>query len=69
MYKDEVWRGGTKQIPFEADAPEGSRVLFLSDDPTFPESRCPGVLVCPITSRVLLSKYGYFVLPVSTEEG
>ena len=56
----QVVRGGTIQIPFEADAPPDAQFIMSCDSPDLPESRVPGVIVREITSGHTLSKYAYF---------
>lgn len=62
----QVWRGGVKQIPFDADAPAKSRVLFLSNYPDQPERNIPGVIVREVSNTVILSKYAYLQVPQAT---
>ena len=62
--KRHVWRGGTKQIPFDADAPEGSTIICLCDNPDLPDRKGPGVIVREVVNNIgkfgMLSKYVYF---------
>lgn len=60
LYADQVWRGGTKQIPFEADAPPKARLMFLCDDPNLSESTLPNVIVKEVFNTSMTSKYAYF---------
>lgn len=59
LYKDQVWRNGTKQIPFDVDAPETARLLFLCDDPNAPETKIPGVIVREVFNTSMSSRYAY----------
>ena len=59
LTKGQVWRGGTKQIPFDADAPKKSILLFASDNPNCIEKIIPGVIVCEIFNTSLIGKYAY----------
>lgn len=63
LFKDHVWRGGTEQIPFDADAPDGSELLFLCDDPALPEGEDSSIIVREIFNTSMLSKYAYMRLP------
>lgn len=60
IHADQVWKGGTKHIPFDADAPESARLLFLCNDPDQPASKIPGVIVREVHNTSILSKYAYF---------
>lgn len=62
LYKDQVWRNGTKQIPFKVAAPKGSTLLFLCDNPDLPEGKVLGVIVKEAQSS-MLSRYAYMRLP------
>lgn len=63
----QVWRNGTKQIPFDCDdVPEGSTVLFLSNDPDCVELRSPSVICRPVYNTTMSSKYAYFRIPSHT---
>jgi hypothetical protein len=59
LFRDQVWKGGTKQIPFECEAPEGSVLMFCCDIPDLPESKIDGVIVCEIFNSSIISKYAY----------
>lgn len=63
LYGDQVNRGGTKQIPFQADAPQDAHLMFLCDNPNLPESTIPGVIVREVFNTSMCSKYAYFRLP------
>ncbi len=63
LSKGQVERGGTKQIPFDADAPPKSRLLFCCDIPDLPESNRSDVIVREIFNTTMVSKYAYFVIP------
>ena len=63
LYKDQVWRNGTKQIPFDADAPKGSLVMFLCNDPNLISGKAPNVIVCEVSNTSLSSKYAYMMVP------
>ena len=65
LFGRQVWRGGTKQIPFTCDNVPGSATfLFACDNPSLPESKIPGVIVREITDSEkpggLISKFAYF---------
>jgi hypothetical protein len=64
----QVVRGGTIQIKFEADAPEGSQFIMSCDNPDLPESKLPDVLVCKVTGGHSMAKYAYFRIPKTTGE-
>jgi len=66
LSEGQVWRNGTKQIPFDADAPKDSMLLFACDDPNHPEKKIPGVIVCEISNTSLLSKYAYMRTPLKS---
>jgi hypothetical protein len=59
LHADQVWKNGTKQIPFDVDAPESATLLFLCDDPNMPESRMSGVIVREVSNTSMISKYAY----------
>ena len=63
LYADQQWRGGTKQIPFYADAPENAHHQFLCDDPDRPEGKIDGWMVRPVYNTSMVSKYCYFRVP------
>lgn len=55
----QVWRGGTKQIPFDCDGvPKGAIFEFACDNPGLRESEY--LLVREIHNSALLSKFAYF---------
>lgn len=60
LYKGQVWRNGTLQIPFDAEAPAHATLLFACDNADQPESKLPNVIVRPIFNTILLSEYAYF---------
>lgn len=60
LCKGQVWRGGVKQIPFDADAPENAELLFLCDNPDLPESKLENVIVREVSNTTMCSKYAYF---------
>lgn len=60
LYGRQVWRGGTKQIPFDYDAPLNATFLFACDNPDLGESKLENVIVREIFNSDLLSKYAYF---------
>lgn len=60
LWKDQVWRNGTKQIPFECEAPENATLMFLCHNPDLPESKIPGVIVCKVYNSSMTSDYAYF---------
>lgn len=54
----EIWRNGTKQIPFECDVPDNARFEFACDNPNV--EGFGHFLVAEIHNSALLSKYAYF---------
>jgi hypothetical protein len=60
LWADQVWRKGTKHIPFTADAPEDATLLFLSNNPDLPEKDYPGIIVREVSNTSIGSKYAYF---------
>lgn len=60
LWKDQIWRNGTMQIPFECDAPEDAVLMFLCWNPNLPESKIPGVIVCKVYNSSMESDYAYF---------
>lgn len=60
LWDDQVWRNGTKQVPFEADAPADAQLMFLCDKPDLPEAEIPGVIVREVFNTSMISKYAYF---------
>ena len=64
LYGRQVWRGGTKQIPFTCDdVPCNAVFWFACDNANLPESKILGVVVREITDRGqggLMSKFAYF---------
>ena len=59
IFKGQVWRNGTKQIPYDVDAPENATEMFLCDTPDLPESKLPGVIVREVFNTTMSSKYVY----------
>lgn len=66
MYGKQVWKGGTKQIPFECDVPEDYRFMFACDNPDLPEGNSEYWEVAKIKPEEggMLSEYAYFMKPV-----
>lgn len=64
VYADQVWRNGTKQIPFDADAPANACLMFMCDDPNRLEAQIPGVLVREVFNTSMVSKYAYLRVPL-----
>ncbi len=62
LYGDQVWRGGTKQIPFDADAPSNAKLLFICDWPDLEEGTQEGVIVREIFNSSLTG-FAYFSCP------
>ena len=57
----EVWRGGTKQIPFDCkDVPDNASFMFACDNPSLRESTYENVIVREIFNSTLCSKFAYF---------
>jgi hypothetical protein len=67
LYKNQVVRGGVKQIPFDVpdDVPDSAELLFLCGFPDLPASQRKNVMVVPILNSDIGSEYAYFRL---TEE-
>ena len=63
LFGRQVWRNGTKQIPFTCDAPENAVFMFASNFTDLPESNNPNVIVREILDNGpdgMLSKFAYF---------
>lgn len=64
LYGKQVWRNGTKQIPFTCEnVPENAHFQFACDNPNLPESKY--MLVREILDsgpKGILSKYAYFIV-------
>jgi len=63
LSEGQVWRDGTKQIPFDCDnVPENAVFMFACDNPDLQEYKDPGetVIVRLIHNSTLCSKYAYF---------
>lgn len=65
LFGCQVWRGGTKQIPFECEGvPSDAVFLFACDFDNLPEAKEKNVIVSKIVNAEakggLLSKYAYF---------
>jgi len=54
-----IIKNGTLQIPFDAEAPEGSTLMFMCDNPDLPEGKVAGVIVREVSNTSMLSKYTY----------
>jgi hypothetical protein len=64
LHGAQVWRNGTKQIPFECDAPEGSALVCMCNNPDMPMYRnAPGVKVFPVRNTDMASRYAYMRVP------
>lgn len=68
LFGNQVVRGGTKQIPFDADVPEDAQLMFLCDHPDLRESKAPNVMVVPVFNTDMVSKYAYFRVRVKEEQ-
>lgn len=65
LFRNQVWREGTKQIPFSCeDVPDGSTFMLTCDNPDLPQSKLDFVIVREIHNSGLLSKYAYFRIPL-----
>ena len=63
LFGKQVWKGGTKQIPFDCkDVPAHSTFLFACDNPNMKELECNEIIVREIFNSDLCSKYAYFRL-------
>jgi hypothetical protein len=64
LYGRQVWRNGTKQIPFTCeDVPDHSVFMFACDNNELSESKLDNVIVRPIVDagpKGMLSKFAYF---------
>jgi hypothetical protein len=62
LSEGEVWRGGTKQIPFQCeDVPDDAIFQFACSNPSLNESKY--LLVRKIHNSALVSEYAYFQVP------
>lgn len=60
LSRGQIWRNGTKQIPFDcADVPERAVFLFACDNPDLKKGQ-EGFIVREILNSALLSKFAYF---------
>jgi len=69
LWRDQVWKNGVKQIPFDADAPSDAELLFLCNNPHLPEADTPNVLVREVFNTSMCSKYAYFRLHCTPVKG
>jgi hypothetical protein len=62
LYGNQIWRNGTKQIPFGVsdNIPDNASLMFLCSNPNLPESKIPSVVVEPVFNTDMCSKYAYF---------
>ena len=64
LFGRQVWKGGTKQIPFTCnDVPNNFAFCFACDKKDLPESKLSNFIVREITDNGpdgLLSKFAYF---------
>ena len=64
LFGQQVWKDGTKQIPFVCDGvPDNARFLFACDNENLPETKIPGIIVVKIINTGpggILSKFAYF---------
>ena len=60
LTKGQVWRDGTKQIPFDCDAPENAELMYLCNNPKLDIIKCPNVIVREVFNTSMVSKYAYF---------
>jgi len=60
LTKGQVWRGGTKQIPFDCDAPQDAKLMYLCNNPNLDTAKYPNVIVREIFNTTMISKYAYF---------
>ena len=59
LCKGQVWRNGTKQIPFDCeDVPDGATFAFACDYPDM--KGYEGFIIRQIHNSTLISKYAYF---------
>jgi hypothetical protein len=56
LFGSQIWKNGTKQIPFFCDVPENSIFVCASDDPNLKF----GNIVAKIENSDLISKFAYF---------
>ena len=55
-------KNGTLQIPFDCEAPDNAKLLFLCDNPSLPQAQSEGVVVCKIFNTTMISSYAYFLI-------
>jgi hypothetical protein len=61
LYGKQIWKDGTKQIPFDVeDVPENASLMFLCNNPELPESKISCVIVREVFNTDMCSKYAYF---------
>lgn len=63
LHADQVWRNGTKQIPFDCEAPIGSELVCCVGTPDVKILESPFLKSFPIFNTSLLASYAYFRLP------
>lgn len=67
LHEGQVWRNGTKQIPFDVDAPENASLILLCDNPELPEYQCDNIIVREVFNTAMISKYAYLRIYPATE--
>lgn len=65
LFDGQVAINGTKQIPFDADAPIDSHLICLCDNPTLLHRLAPGVIVREVFNTTIGVKYAYLRLPIN----
>jgi hypothetical protein len=61
LFGNQIWRGGTKQIPFVCEnVPENAIFKFACDNSDLKESKSENFIVREILESDLCSKYAYF---------
>lgn len=51
---------GVLSIPFDCEAPDNAKLMFLCNNPELPESKNDNVLVVSVSNTTMISKYAYF---------
>ena len=61
LYGNQVWRNGTKQIPFDVeDVPDNAVLMWIAPVPDMKEAEYPNVIVRKIFNTSIVNEYAYF---------
>jgi len=61
LCEGQVWRNGTKQIPFDVtDVPENAELMFLAPTDDLPESKLENVIVRSVHNTTMAGDFAYF---------